>query len=269
VAGAGYTGTEVTAQGELLTRAVAARHPALRVVPVRWLLVDRADTVLHGLDGHLSRTAASVLSGRGVELRTGTSVEEARSTGVRLSDGTVVGSRTLVWCVGVRPDPLVTDAGLALKHGRLRVDGFLNVPGHPNVFACGDCAAVPSPDDPARLVPATAQHAVRQGRLVAHNLQAALRGGSPRAYDHRSLGFLVDLGGWQAAANPLRVPLSGPLARAVTRGYHLAALPSGRARTAADWVFSAVGSRPPVQLGLVPGSAVPLESDSPEVPRTR
>jgi NADH dehydrogenase len=75
----------------------------------------------------------------------------------------------------------------------------------------------------------------------------------------------VDLGGRQAAANPLHLALSGLPARVVTRGYHLTALPANRVRTAADWLFTAAGSRPAVQLGLVPGPAVPLDTDAPEL----
>jgi NADH dehydrogenase len=51
----------------------------------------------------------------------------------------------------------------------------------------------------------------------------------------------------------------------VSRGYHLTALPTNRLRTASEWLFTAVGSRPPVQLGLVPGPEVPLETDAPEL----
>jgi NADH dehydrogenase len=113
----------------------------------------------------------------------------------------------------------------------------------------------------------TAQHALRQGSLAAHNLAASFGIGRRKPYRHKSLGFVVDLGGWQAAANPLGIPLSGLPARVVTRGYHLTALPTYRARTAADWLFTALGSRPPVHLGLVAGAAVPLDTDAPELAR--
>jgi NADH dehydrogenase len=266
VVGAGYTGTEVTAQGQLLTEAVSARYPALRSTPLRWLLVDTGGDVLHGMDPHLRRTAGRVLRDRGVEVRTHTSLTRATSEGVELSDGDSVASRTLVWCVGVRPDPLAAATGLPMREHRLEVDPYLNVTGHPEVFAAGDAAAVPDPDHDGRPAPMTAQHAVREGRVAARNLAASLGVGQRRAYRHRSLGFLVDLGGRQAAANPLHVPLSGLPARAVTRAYHLAAMPANRVHTIADWVSAAVSSRPPVQLGLVPGSAVPLDTDAPELP---
>ncbi|MEU8660762.1 NAD(P)/FAD-dependent oxidoreductase [Actinoplanes philippinensis] len=268
VVGAGYTGTEVVAQIQLLTRDVLAHHPALAGARSRWLLLDVADRVLPGMDERMSASTAKVLRDRGIEVRTGTSVAEATADGVRLSDDSFVPSRTLAWCVGVRPDPLAESIGLPMVKGRLQVDEFLAVSGHPEILACGDAAAVPDPQNPGHSTPMTAQHAVRQGRLAAHNIAASYGVGKRKPYRHRNLGFVIDLGGWQAAANPLGLPLSGVPARVAARGYHLLALPGNRVRTATEWLFTAVGSRPAVQLGLVPGSAVPLDTGAPELIRT-
>jgi NADH dehydrogenase len=270
VVGAGYTGTEVAAHGHLLTRTLAARQPRLQQVPPRWVLIDIAPRILPELDQRLSRTAARVLTRRGVELRTETAVEEAKPAAVQLSDGEQIPTRTLVWCVGVRPDPLVEGLGLATEQGRLVVDEFLQVPGHPNVFAVGDAAAVPDPSGgPGDIAPMTAQHAVRQGKLVARNIAATLGKGRLRAYRHHELGFVVDLGGVQAAANPLGIPLGGPVAAAVTHGYHLLSIPANRLRIANEWLLEAVLPRQTVQLGLVRRSEVPLQTASPELIHTR
>lgn len=268
VVGAGYTGTEVAAHGKLYTDALVRKQPGRKRRPApRWLLVDIAPRILPELDPRLSATAHRVLRGRGVDVRTGTSVTEATPKGVQLDDGEFVETRTLVWCVGVRPDPLVSEVGLPVERGRLLVDPRLNVPGHPEVFACGDAAAVPDLTRPGEYTPMTAQHASRQGRVAGHNVAASLGLGETRTYAHHDLGFLVDLGGVKAAANPLGVPLSGPLAGAVTRGYHLAAMPGNRVRVAADWILDAVLPRQGVQLGLVRSYTVPLDTASPELAR--
>lgn len=267
VVGAGYTGTEVAAQGQLFTDAQVRRHPLREGMRPRWLLLDIAPRVLPELDERLSRTADRVLRQRGVDVRTETSVKEATPTGVLLSDGEFVETRSLVWCVGVRPDPLAEALGLPMERGRLLVDPYLQVPGRPEVYACGDAAAVPDLEKPGQYAAMTAQHAWRQGRVAAHNVAASLGIGDRRAYRHRDLGFVVDLGGVQAAANPLGVPLSGPVAGAVTRGYHLAAMPGNRVRVAADWLLDAVLPRQAVQLGLVRSWSVPLDTASPELAR--
>ena len=111
VVGAGYTGTEVAAQGVLYTDALHRRHPRLGGQRPRWLLLDVAKRVLPELDERLSRTADRVLRERGVDVRTGVSVQEATKEGVRLTDGSFVATRSLIWCVGVRPDPVVEGSG--------------------------------------------------------------------------------------------------------------------------------------------------------------
>ncbi|MEU9649752.1 FAD-dependent oxidoreductase [Streptomyces sp. NPDC048110] len=267
VVGAGYTGTEVAAHGAMYTDAQVRKHPMRTGMRPRWMLLDVAPRVMPEMDERLSRTAERVLRQRGVDVRMGTSVKEATHDGVVLTDGTSVDTRTLVWCVGVRPDPLVESLGLPMERGRLLVDPHLQVPGRPELFACGDVAAVPDLNQPGQYTPMTAQHAWRHGKVCAHNVVASLGRGQRRAYRHRDLGFVVDLGGAKAAANPLGVPMSGPAAGAVTRGYHLAAMPGNRVRVAADWLLDAVLPRQAVQLGLVRSWSVPLESSSPEVAR--
>lgn len=269
VVGAGYTGTEVAAHGQLLTRKLAARLPGLSEVRPRWVLADIAPRILPELDDRLSHTAARVLTSRGVELRTETSVSEATAQTVQLSDGEHIPTRTLVWCVGVRPDPLVESLGLPTEKGRLVVDEYLTVPGRPEVFAVGDAAAVPDLTRPGEITPMTAQHAVRQGKLAARNVAATYQRASRRAYRHHDLGFVVDLGGMQAAANPFGVALAGPLASAVTHGYHLMSIPGNRLRIAADWLLEGMLPRQTAQLGMVQSSQVPLETSSPELADTR
>ncbi len=266
VVGAGYTGTEVAAQGQLFTRELA-RSRGLGDAAIRWVLVSRGQ-VLSGLAKHLSRTADRVLRERGVDVRCDETMEEATDHGVRLSSGEIVGTRTLLWCVGVRPDPVIDDLGVEVDQGRVVVDARLNVPGHVDVFACGDAAATP---DPSRrggeYCAMTAQHAVRQGRLVGRNIAAAFGRGRARRYRHRDLGFVVDLGGTKAAASPLGIPLTGLAAKAVARGYHLASMPGNRVRTVVDWMLDAVLPRQTAQLGLVRSPSVPLDTASPEVPQ--
>jgi NADH dehydrogenase len=263
VVGAGYTGTEVAAQGVLATRAALRKHPRLQGRTARWLLLDTADRVLPGLRERLSATAASTLAGRGVEIRTGTSVKEATGDGVQLSDGAMVPTRSLIWCVGVRPDPLVETLGLPTSRGRLVVDPDLSVPGQPGLWACGDAAAVPDLAEPGQVTAMTAQHAQRQGVTAGRNIAAALGHGKPRPYKHRNLGFVVDLGGWDGAADPLGIPLGGFPAKVVTRGYHLAVMPGNRVRTAVDWTEHAVLGPQLQRLDFVQPAQIPLETRQP------
>ena len=261
VIGGGYTGTEVAAQGQLLTARLARRLPGLAGQRIRWLLLDTAPRLLPELGRHLSTTAERVLRRRGVEVRTGQSVKEALKDSVRLSTGEQVPTRALIWCVGVRADPLVDGLELATNRGRLVVDEYLAVPGTDGIWACGDCAAVPDLTRPGEVCGMTAQHAQRQGKLVARNVAASVGTGTARPYRHRDLGFLVDLGGLAAAANPLGIPLSGPPANAVTRAYHLYSMPGNRARVLGDWTQNAIMPPQEATFGLVAPGSVPLDPD--------
>ena len=253
VVGAGYSGTEVAAQMQHVTTRAAAEYPRLRAEDLRWVLVDLAPRVLPELDRGLGDDAMEVLRRRGVEVRLGTTVEEATEGKVRLSDGETIPTHTLVWCTGVTPSPLIETLGLPTERGRLVVGADLRVPGVPEVFAFGDAAAVPDLTQPGKLTGQTAQHAQRQGKLAARNVAASLGFGKAVPYRHRDLGFVVDLGGFEAVASPLGVALGGLPGLVVTRGYHLLALPSNgnRIRVALDWLLD-WAIRPQVaQLGFL------------------
>jgi len=247
----------------LATRATLRKHPRLRGRTARWLLLDTADRVLPGLRERLSHTASRTLTERGVEIMTGTSVKEAMAEGVLLSDGSSVPTRSLIWCVGVRPDPLVEMLGLPTERGRLIVEPDLSVPGKPGMWACGDAAAVPDLAEPGQVTSMTAQHAQRQGATAGRNIAAALGRGKARSYKHRNLGFVVDLGGYDSAADPLGVPLSGFPAKVVTRGYHLSVMPGNRVRTAVDWTEHALLGSELQRLDLVQPTQVPLDTRPP------
>jgi NADH dehydrogenase len=266
VVGAGYTGTELVAQIQALTIEALRHRSGLSAADARWVLIDMAPRVLPGLNERLSKPATRVLRRRGVEVRLETSVTEVTGSCVRLTDGTEIATRTVAWCVGVRPDPLVEALDLPTEKGRLTVNLQLVSAGHPDVYAAGDVAAVPDVYNGGELTPMTAQHAERQGRVAAVNVAASLGHGQPREYRHRDLGFVVDLAGYQAVADPLHVPLSGFPAKVITRGYHLLSLPSNRIRVAADWFTDLLAHRQAVQFGLVPEVSL-AEADTPPAPR--
>jgi NADH dehydrogenase len=263
VVGAGYTGTEVTAQGQLLTARLARALPGLAGQEIRWLLLDLAPRVLAELDPRLSRTAERVLRRRGVEVLTGESIAEALDGSVQLTTGDKVVTQSLIWCVGVRADPLVDGIDLATNRGRLEVDEYMAVPASRDIYACGDCAAVPDLTRPGQICGMTAQHAQRQGKLVARNVAASLGHGTAQPYKHHDLGFLVDLGRLAAAANPLHIPLSGPAANALTRGYHLTAMSGNRLRVLTDWTLNGITSPELTSLAEISAQAVPLDVNKP------
>ena len=118
---------------------------------------------------------------------------------------------------------------------------------------------------PGQVCGMTAHHAERQGKQVAGNVAASLGKGSAKPYKHRDLGFLVDLGGFAAAANPLHVPLAGPVADAITRAYHLLAMSGNRARVLTDWTLSATAAEETTSRAVISAGSVPLDVNNPTI----
>jgi NADH dehydrogenase len=223
------------------------------------VLVDVALAVLPELGPRLGAHALRVLRDRGVDVRLRTSVASAEDTRVVLTDGTTIATRTLVWGAGVVASPLVMELGLPTRRGRLVTTPELSVPGADGVWAAGDAAAVPdlavdaAADGQRPDTQPTAQHAQRQGVALGRNVAAALGHGTARPYRHPDLGLVADLGGLDAVARPLGIPLTGPVAKVVARGYHLYALPatSNRIRVALDWAFQTLLPPDETQLSVV------------------
>jgi NADH dehydrogenase len=246
VVGAGYAGVELTAQMARLTTNLLPLHPAVHPDDIRWLLVDVAEAMMPELGPSLGESALQLLKKRRVDVRLGVSLTNVTESQVSLTDGSVLDCTTVIWCAGVTANPLIATLGLPTVKGRLVVDDRLRVPGHPEVYAIGDAAAVPDLTKPIGkeghhpLCPPTAQHAMRQATAAVRNIRADLSNGTPTPYRHHDLGLVVDLGGPDAAATPLGIHLRGRLAKLVTRGYHLYALPtaSRRVRVAIDWALA-------------------------------
>lgn len=254
VVGGGYSGTETVAALHRLTAAAADRYPGLDPSMIKWHLVDIAPKLMPELGEDLGEKATSLLRRRGIDVALGVSVAEVGEETVRLTDGRVLPCHTLVWTAGVQPSPLIGTLDAETERGRLKVTEYMDVPGHPGVFAVGDAAAVPDiAKGDGAICPPTAQHAQRQGRMVARNVVAALRGQPMVPYQHRDMGLVVDLGGTDAVANPLGVRLTGLPAQTVTRGYHMMALHTSvaRARVLTNWVLNATAGDDYVRMGFL------------------
>jgi NADH dehydrogenase len=201
----------------------------------------------------LADFAVRELRARGIEIRTQTTLDEVTATTARLSDGELVPTRTLVWTAGVKPHPVVARFGLPLDdRGRIDTDSRLQVKGFDDVWAIGDCAAVPDPARKGMPCPPTAQHAIRQGRLVGRNVANALGGGGrARRFTYKTKGVFVDMGRRKAVATTGPITWSGTPAWMLARSYHLAMMPGvgRRARLLVDWNIGLLFGRDTAELG--------------------
>ncbi|GGY34404.1 NAD(P)/FAD-dependent oxidoreductase [Streptomyces djakartensis] len=262
VVGGGYAGTETAACLQRLTHAAVKRYPRLDPGLIKWHLIDIAPKLMPELGEKLGGSAQEILRRRGIEISLGTSIAKAGPEEVTFTDGRVVPTRTLIWTAGVVASPLIATLGAETVKGRLAVAPEMNLPGDDGVFALGDSAAVPDlAKGDGAMCPPTAQHALRQGRHVADNVIASLRGGVMKPYVHKDLGLVVDLGGTDAVSKPLGIELRGLPAQAVARGYHWSALRTNVAKTRVmtNWLLNAVAGDDFVRTGFQARKAARLK----------
>ncbi len=189
-------------------------------------------------------------------------------TDVTLSDGTRIPASTIVWTAGTTPNPLVATLPCAGERGRIPVNAYLEVEGWPGVWALGDCALVPD-GATGRFHPPTAQHAIREGRCVARNIAATIRGGAKRPFVFRTIGQLASLGRRTGVAQILGIRFSGFVAWWLWRTIYLAKLPrlEKKLRVALDWTLDLVFTKDLVKFVNAPGRAVSQARPLPEQPR--
>lgn len=250
--GAGYAGLEGIAELQDYVADVLDRYPRCRLDGTRWILVEATDRVMPEIPESLANFAMRELRGRGIEIHTGTRLDEVSERWARLSTGEQIPTRTVCWTAGVKPPPVVRELGLPLTEtGRIDADATLRVPGRDNVWAIGDAAAVPDPARKGSPCPPTAQHATRQGRVAADNVAAALSGGTAHKFRYRTLGVFVDMGQHKAVATMLGVRLRGFPAWFAARTYHLMMMPGAarRLRLMADWTVGLMFGRASAELG--------------------
>ena len=250
--GGGYAGVEGLAELQDFATDAIDEYPRCRMQGMRWVLVEAADRIMRETVPDLADFCVRELRGRGIDIRTNTTLEEVSADSARLSDGETIPSRTVVWTAGVRPHPVVEELGLPLDRGRIRTDAFLQVEGRDDVWALGDCAAVPDPAKGGREPsPPTAQHAIRQGRLVARNVAAAIGTGRKRRFTYKTKGAFVDLGRRKAVASTMGIKWRGTPAWLLARTYHLAMMPGlgRRARLLVDWNVGLLFGRDVADLG--------------------
>jgi NADH dehydrogenase len=208
VDGGGFAGIETLAGINDFVRGAIRFYPNLHPDYLRSVLVTPDQVVLPELNRKLGIYAQRKLIRRGVEIVTSAKVSSISDGVVALANGEKIQANTLIWSAGAAPNPLTAKLPAPKRNGRIVVDRYLGVEGWPGVWAVGDCACV-SDARAGGFYPQTAQHALREGTLVAHNVAAALFGGRKKSFRYRTLGQLAAIGRRTGVASILGVNFSG------------------------------------------------------------
>jgi len=249
VAGGGFAGVETVAGINDFVRAALRSYPHLTEDMLRIVLVHSGPVILPELDEKLGAYAQRKLAERNVEFCLNTKVDRFSDGTVRLSDGTSIHANTLVWTAGISPNPLLETIPCAKERGRLHVTEFLEVQARPGVWALGDCSAALDRRT-GRFYPPTAQHAMRQGQVVANNIIAAVHGTQKKKFRFSTIGQLAAIGRRTGVASILGINFSGFAAWWLWRTIYLSKLPrlEKKLRVAFDWTLDLIFSKDLVQF---------------------
>ena len=270
--GGGFAGVEAIAELEDMARALVATVDSVEQADVRFILVEGSRRILPELTEELSGYGLEQLRERGIDVRLNTFLSSCVDGHVVLSDGTEFDADTIVWTAGVKAAPVLQTASDLPIDARGRVTALPTLQvardGAPveGAWAAGDCAAVPdlTSEDPEATCAPTAQHAVRQAKLLADNLVAVLAAGDEngvplKSYAHANLGTVASLGIGKGVARIMGRDLRGFTAWTAHRGYHVYAMPTlnRKVRIMMDWLAAVVFRRDLASFGSVaaPGAA--------------
>jgi len=250
--GGGYAGVEALAEIEDMARYATRYYESFGPDDLRFVLVEMADRILPEVGTDLGMYTVDRLRERGIEVRLGTKLVSCVGGHVVLSDGSEFDADTIVWTAGVKANPVLASSDLPLHpSGRVQARPDLLVDGAAHAWAAGDNAAVPDLTRPGEICSPSAQHAVRQARVLARNIVHNLRGEELEVYRHKYAGSVASLGLYKGAAQIYGIKLRGLPAWFMHRTYHMSRMPTlnKKVRVLLDWTLALFFRRDVVSLG--------------------
>lgn len=239
VVGGGFTGVEAAGHLFDLMRNIHPFYPQLNRNRPRMVLLQRGARVVPEFQhDSLSDFALRKLRQNGVEVRVNTEVKEVTARYIRLGTGERIDTGLTICSVGTAPVALIKKIGLPLERGRVKVEPDMRVSGAANVWAFGDCAAVPNAWN-GQLSPPTAQFALRQAKQLAANLIRVRRGEPTRPFHFRPQGLLATIGHHNGVAEIYRLRFSGLFAWLLWRTVYLLKIPTFKRKlnVVVDWTW--------------------------------
>src|SRR5262249_35618575 len=241
VAGGGFSGVEAVAELNDFVRGLAKSFPSIDRHEIKVILLHSGDRILPEMSPNLALFAQKILAGRGVDIRFNARLEAATRDAAILAGGERIATRTIVSTVPAFPHPIVEALALPKGRGnRLKATAEMRVEGTTNVWARGDCALVPMVN--GELAPPTAQHAIRQATVCAHNIVSSIRGGPRKIFTFTGLGKMGALGHRSAVAEVFGFKISGIVAWFMWRTIYLFKMPGWgrRVKVASAWFLDLI-----------------------------
>jgi len=241
VIGAGATGVELVAEMHDFIYDVLLEHGSQRIRrdEIKIVLIEAANRILPGVDEKVVETVEKKLRNKNIEVITGAPVTQVTKNAVKIGDREIP-TYTKIWTAGVKANTLSVDLPFEKdKTGRIKVNQYLQVPDHPNVYAVGDNSSFENPKT-SRPLPATGQVAIQEAQAVVKNILNTIKGKEKKPFKFMQLGFAVTYGERTAAASilgALRLEgLFGWFMWKFTYFKHLMSI-RPKFKTALEWLF--------------------------------
>lgn len=220
--GGGPTGVELAgALAEMKRYIFPKDYPELDVSRMRIVLYQASPGLLAGMSAKSSQRARDYLIRLGVEVILNTRVLDYDGTCMKLSDGSTVSSKTVIWAAGVQANPVNGLIAETFGRGnRIWVDRANRVHGYENIFVLGDLGLMETPKYPTGH-PQVAQVAIQQANLLAWNIMKTQSGSEPKSFEYREKGSLATIGRNLAVADLPIGKLKGFMAWALWSVVHL------------------------------------------------
>ena len=242
VVGAGFAGVEIIGElNHFVRKSVKQAYPTIDETNINMILISSRNEILPELNKKLGESARSYLKKVGVRIITNVKAVDAGESHVELTDGEIIPCTTLIWTGGVTTSSMIES--LICEHGeggKVLVDKYLRLKEHPEVFALGDCAAILDADT-GKFYPPTAQHALRESKIVAHNIKKILADKTNlKEFSYHSKGMMATIGNRAGVASLMGYSITGVLAWLIWRSYYLLHLPTfeKKIRIGSSWAIN-------------------------------
>ncbi|HXV88852.1 MAG TPA: NAD(P)/FAD-dependent oxidoreductase [Nitrososphaeraceae archaeon] len=259
VVGGGFSGVETVGElNDFVRESIKYFYHNIEMSDIRIVLVNSSRRILPEVTEDLSEFALQRISKNGVEVLLNTRLTGVDANSVRLSDGMKISTYTVIWAGGNRPNPLLSCLQCEHdKNGRILTDNYLEVKGYnDHVFALGDCACIIDPNT-SKACPPTAQHALRQAKVVANNISALIKHKGKKSkkinkkrFDYKTKGMMALIGKKNGVGVLFGYKIHGFLAWAIWRFYYLSTLPTmqKKVRVMVDWFIDLLFKRDVTRL---------------------
>ena len=259
VVGGGFSGVETVGElNDFVRESIKYFYHNIEMSDIRIVLVNSMGRILPEVTEDLSEFALQRIRKNGVEVLLNTRLTGVDANSISLSDGMKITTYTVIWAGGNKPNPLLSD--LECEHdksGRILTDNYLEVQGYnDSVFALGDCACITDPYT-SKVCPPTAQHALRQAKVVANNISALIKHKGKKStkinkkrFDYKTKGMMALIGKKNGVGILFGYKIHGFLAWAIWRFYYLSTLPTmqKKVRVMVDWFIDLIFKRDVTRL---------------------